>query len=1101
MKKYFIVFSLIVVLFLSGTIFTQAATLEENFVNYYFYRRGGGKSPQSGEFHEFSINGKTTYCVEPGVDITKGANYVEEGSSPFDAELTKKINLIGRYGYDYEGHQTLRYRMATQLLIWEAVGGQQNEIWDGPQGGGNIIDLSTERNAILDLVNKHDIKPSFDGAVKETIVGGNIIINDENHVVDEYRLVLTGSALVYIENNAINIKVGKVGEQEILLKRKASFGDETIFYYATGSQRQVYFGATDAVNSELYVKGIYGKVEINKTSLDGLPLEGVTFGVYNKNNKEVCQITTDANGHGECDTLEKGKYTVKELSPAPGYAESNAVYNFELNEEKITATLNIQNELIKGYIELYKIDKETKQRPQGEASFKGAQYGVYDIEDNLVATLTTDASGYAISEELPYGDYTIKEIQPSEGYLLDETVYHASITEAGEIVRVTSSEPVIKGYIEIYKKDYDTNSSYPQGDASLKGAIYGVYNSKEEKVTEIVTDENGYGKSTLLPYGNYTVKEIQPSEGYLLDKNIYHATVKKDKETIQITSLEPVIKGYIEIYKKDYDSNSSYPQGDASLKGAIYGVYNNKEEKVTEIVTNEKGYGKSILLPYGNYTVKEEASSTGYTLDKNIYSVSIKNNLETITITSKEKVIKHDFSLLKTMGDGTSGIIKTEPNAEFNIYLKRNHSYMGKITTDNKGKARITLPYGTYTVCQVKGSDYTNDAPCFDITVHYNDVEKVVNNEPLKAIVKVIKVDEETKKNIPLKGIKFKIKDLINNEYVCQKVTYPTLENVCEFTTNEDGILYTPSPLNGGLYELEEIDQAIDGYLWNKNPLVFEISKKSNLINTQDYGTILELEFSNKAVKGEVIVHKKGEKLNILADSYHFEEIDLDNITFALYANEDIYTKDGRLIYHKDEFINSYKTVNGSFKVSNLPLGSYYFQEIETLNSYVLDSEKHLFNLTYQDQYTEVVTEELNFKNYLEKGKLVLQKKNTQNELLSNAMIAIYKYNNEDESDAVLIYQDSTDENGTIILDNLPLGRYFLKEISAPEGYILNTETLYFDIKAHNDLIELSLINEPVKTEDFMVPDTYDNKSYIINLSLIITLIINLGIYAYEKKH
>ena len=161
MKKNFGLLILLLFLIFSSIRIVKAYQLKETFTEYYFYRRGGGKKPMSGELNSYEINGNTTYCIEPGVYITEGANYVEEGQSPLSQELTNKLSLIAYYGYDYPTHHTLNYRMATQLMIWEVIGGQQNEIWTEISGGGTYIPLTDERNEINNLISKHDIKPSF----------------------------------------------------------------------------------------------------------------------------------------------------------------------------------------------------------------------------------------------------------------------------------------------------------------------------------------------------------------------------------------------------------------------------------------------------------------------------------------------------------------------------------------------------------------------------------------------------------------------------------------------------------------------------------------------------------------------------------------------------------------------------------------------------------------------------------------------------------------------------------------------------------------------------------------------------------------------------
>ncbi len=1092
MKKYFLFLILFLIFIFNCPKMVYATKLDEKFTEYYFYRRGGGKAPESGELHTYSIDGVTTYCIEPGVLISEDADYVESSEAPYDTEIMQVIELYAYYGYGYEGHDTLRYQMATQMLIWDKLSGQQNEVWTEVGGEGNYIDLSKEKNEILRLIEIHHTRPSFNYDTKTALLNEEVFFEDENHVIDDYEICNGDGTTAYIKDNRLYIRPYTGGIRTITYERKGNKNPNR-FFYSTNNQKQAYFSSFSPVYGGARVKVINGTVEVYKTDNYSERLANVTFGVYNDKNQEVCQIVTNDEGYGKCEGLNYGNYKIKELNVKDGYHKDDKLYEFTLTEENETKSFNFINNKIMGYIELQK--KSDNQ----SISLKGAIYEILDSENKVVGRLITDDKGYAKSELLPFGEYTVKEKEAPKGYLIDSNTYHVTIKDDMEIIKINSMEKVIKGYIELYKVDADTGNT-PQGDASLKGAIYEILDSENKVVGRLTTDDKGYAKSELLPFGEYTIKEKEAPKGYLIDSNNYHVTIKNDMEIIKINSMEKVIKGYIELYKVDADTGNT-PQGDASLKGAIYEILDSENKVVDRLITDDKGYAKSNLLPFGNYYIKETEASLGYKLDKKKYSVKIENNQEIVTINSKEEIRSYDFNLFKTKTNGKLGIVEAEMGAEFYIYLKSNHQLIDTLVTDNEGKASIHLPYGTYQVCQIKGSNYNIDTPCFDINIKTRKVDKVINDDEVKAKIKIIKIDEDTKKAIPLKGIKFKIKDLDTNTYICQNVTYPNAETVCEFATNKDGYLYTPYYLYGGNYELEEIDQKINGYLWNKNKIKFTIDKNTEFIKDSKLGNILEIKFTNKEVKGEIIINKVGEQLVLKDNSFNYENVSLNDVAFSLYAAKNIYSGDGTLIFKKDTLIGTYNTINGTIKISDLYLGDYYVIEKKTLDNYVLDKEKYYITLAYKDQYTMTVSETLNLKNYLQKGKLTFTKKDDNNELLANAKIAIYYYTYNEEK-ATLIYEGLTNESGNITLDNLFIGKYYLIETMAPEGYSLNNTKLYFEIKDNNTEVNLEMVDKKVLTEELIydVPDTYSNLDNIINIIVIVLSILSYLI-VYEKKN
>ncbi len=556
------------------------------------------------------------------------------------------------------------------------------------------------------------------------------------------------------------------------------------------------------------------------------------------------------------------------------------------------------------------------------------------------------------------------------------------------------------------------------------------------------------------------------------------------------------IGGKVTINKVDKDTKLSVPQGDATLKGATYGIYKEDGTKVSSITTNDKGIVTSGTLPsQGRYYLQEETPSQGYELDTDnrYYFVITKDNLYP-TVTVYEKVIERHFDLFKVFATDKTGFLIGEPNVSFDIYLKSSNKKVTRITTNEKGYAEAVLPYGKYIVKQVSSTLNHEKIEDFEITINENTEEPyyhLISNAEIKAKLKVVKIDADSKEVIKMSGIKFKIFDLQNNEYVCQNVTYPNAQKICEFETNENGEFITPYALKSGKYRLEEIDQKIDGYLWNSNSMEFEIGENSELITDNDYGTMILVKFKNQQVKGKVTINKTGEKLIIKNGSYSYEEVALEGVKFGIYAREDIITKDGKKHYKKNELISTiYTNDEGVAELDNLFLGKYYIKELSVPNdNLVLDTKEYDFELTYKDQYTEVVTKSFEILNKYKKGELIFTKTDlSTGKALPNTLIEIYTENN------VLIFSGRTDKDGKIIISNLPVGKYFILEKEAPEGYMLTDGKIHFEIKDNGDVVKANMTNQAIE-----VPNTSLNDSNVINVIGVVVTLLGIAYLIYDK--
>ena len=562
-------------------------------------------------------------------------------------------------------------------------------------------------------------------------------------------------------------------------------------------------------------------------------------------------------------------------------------------------------------------------------------------------------------------------------------------------------------------------------------------------------------------------------------------------DPIDVNLKIEIVGGKVSVKKVDMDTGLGIAQGDATLDGAVYGIYDLEGNRVGEVISKGGEYITSDYLPsLGTFFLKEEKSSTGYELNETKYFFNITKDDLYPEVDVTEKVIERDLKIFKVYASDETGFLTGEPNVTFDIYLKSTGEKVTSITTDENGYATATLPYGTYTVRQVSSTEDHEMVEDFEIVVNeYSEdpIYKLLANAEITARLKVIKIDSETGNTIPVAGIKFKIFDVENNEYVCQV----TDKEQCVFETNDEGILLTPLPLESGTYRLEEQDQKLDGYLWNEEALTFAIGDDSTLINDDVFGAIVEVEFENTQVKGKVEINKTGEELIIEDDSYHYEKIKLEGAEFELRANEDIIVG-GKTYYKKGELVTILVTdKDGYASIDNLPLGKYTLKEVKSANNNVLDPNTYEFELVYEDQYTEVVYKTFTLDNKYPKGELEFTKTDlVTGDPLPDTKIEIFT------EDGVKVFEGRTDENGKIIITDLPVGKYFILESDAPDGYILNEEKLWFSITENGEIVKADMTNEKIVE----VPNTLQEKDILIEIISATLLLSGIGIIIYAKK-
>ena len=748
--------------------------------------------------------------------------------------------------------------------------------------------------------------------------------------------------------------------------------------------------------------------------------------IYKKGALVKDNLVTGDDGSVTLKNLYLGTYTVTETKAPDNYVCKGESKTVELvyagqTVEVQTGSATFLNERQKAAVRVEKQDEETKN------PLSGGIYGLYAAEDikvdgktvvpkgTLIEKATTGADGKAsYKAELPINySYSIREIQAPELYLRNsEDTYTFTFkftNDKEEKVNFshTFTNKRVNATIDLVKEDSETGNS-AQGDAVFEGAIYGLYAredinhpdgrsgvlyKKDEQVATLTTDKEGKASVSNLYLGKYYLKEITPPVGYLLDEEEHDVNCNYEGDQVETVkrntvSKEDVIKQPFQLIKAaDNDKTDA-----DLLKGAGFSAY---------------------LI--SSLTVKDDGS--------------------------------YDFT------NATPTVLTEDGKTE--------------MFTDERGYAcSIPIPYGRYIVRETTTPHNFMPVDDFIVTVTENSstpqVWRVLLDDEFKAKLKIVKQDDETKQPVLLANTEFKVYDLDAKKYVEQVTTYPNTVVHKSYFTDENGYLILPESLKCGNYRIEEVS-APDGYTQNTQYVEIKVDKNTAYqMDSVSGDAIITVTYENHPVKGKLVIHKSGETLKSFKKDFVYEETSLEGAEFEIYAAEDIFTPDHQVdeqgnrhvIYAKDTLVKTVTTnKNGEAVIKDLPLGKYRVKETKAPAGFVLNPDSQEVSFIYKDQNTPEIEEKLEFSNERQKVELSVEKQDAETgKALKGATFGLYNKEAISSGDKVIVKADTllqeitSNEKGKAAFTlDLPLGRYYVKELQAPAGYVSSDEILEFD--------------------------------------------------------
>lgn len=951
-----------------------------------------------GEYkYRMFIDGEVGFCIEPGVPLKTGNTLTKASSEAWNALSSNQRKAIGlALLYGYQGNRNAlsgsddEKWLATQTLVWEFVTGCREATGSYQQTSSTVYDLHfgsnyansgarTAYEQIVSMLSEYNTIPSFmsgganditkelaykDGKYSITLTDNNGVLSDYNFTSSDGNVSVSksGNKLTVSSASAVSgtVRIAATRNNIPTVSSSAkliAYGDPNLQDVITGVEN------VDTVAAYMNIETPTGTLALKKTSEDGV-VANISFTITGDNFSKT--VKTGADGTISVEGLFPSTYTVTEHTIDRYEPQKSQTVTLVGGK---TSVVTFSNTLKRGDLEIIKTSEDNL--------VEGVTFHLYGTSLSGLPVdeyAVTDAKGVARFEDVLISGntpYTVEEVDTAVRYVVP-----ASQTAPIEWNKVTSRSftNILKKFnVTVTKSDVETGTA--QGDASLAGAVYGIYKG-EELIDSYTTDENGQFTTKYYVCGDdWTIREISPSEGYLLDATIHKVGAEPELYTVELNSTandvtEQVIKGNIAIIKHTDNGETQIETPEAGATFEVFlksaGSYEATKETERDILTcNENGFAQTKDMPYGIYTVRQ-----------------------------------------------TSGWEGRELMADFDVFISADgHTY-----------------------------------------------RYLINNANFASYIKVVKTDAETGNTIPYAGAGFQLYDP-NGNLVTMTFTYPEVTTIDTFYTTAEGELITPQTLEYGKgYSLVEV-QAPYGYVLNSEPVYFDVMQENS---EEESGiTVIEVVRSNMAQKGTITVSKSGEVFSSVTEAGGLYQSvyavqGLEGAVYEITAAEDIYTLDGTLRASKGEVVDTVTTgADGTATSKELYLGKYEVKEITAPYGMVLNEEIHAIELVYAGQNVAVTETATSFYNERQRVEIDLIKSLMVDEAygignnceIFDVTFGLFATEELTAADGTVIPADglieiiSLDENGNgKVKADLPIGSYYVKELSTNSAYILSDQ-------------------------------------------------------------